>query len=106
MITYFVAFLCALMVGMALTLAIRNRALKLGWVDRNDSSRKIHASPIPRLGGIAIVAGFFAPLCALLIVDSAVGRIFRASPELIAGLFLGGITIALLGVYDDFRGAG
>src|SRR5262249_7089798 len=40
------------------------------------------------------------------IVDSAVGRIFRASPELIAGLFLGGITIALLGVYDDFRGAG
>jgi len=106
MITYFVAFLCSLMVGMALTLAVRNRALRFGWVDRNDSSRKIHAAPIPRLGGIAIVGGFFAPLCALLIIDTAVGRIFRANPELIAGLFAGGMVIALLGLYDDFHGAG
>ncbi len=106
MITYFVAFLCAWMVGMALTLVVRNRALRYGWLDRNNTSRKIHAAPIPRLGGIAIVAGFFAPLCALLIVDSSVGHTFRANPELISGLFLGGITIALLGMYDDFRGSG
>jgi UDP-GlcNAc:undecaprenyl-phosphate GlcNAc-1-phosphate transferase len=106
MITYFVTFLCALMVGLALTLSIRDHALKYGWLDRINSSRKIHAAPIPRLGGIAVVVGFFAPLFALLFVDSGVGQVFRRSPELIAGLFLGGTSIALLGMYDDLRGAG
>ncbi len=106
MITYFVTFLCALMVGIALTLSIRDHALKYGWLDRINSSRKIHAAPIPRLGGIAVVAGFFAPLFALLFIDSGVGKVFRSSPELIAGLFLGGTSIALLGMYDDLRGAG
>jgi len=105
MITYFVAFLFALMVGAAATVVVRNRALKYGWVDRVKDSRKIHSRPIPRLGGIALVTGFYAPLAALLVVDSSVGQTFRSSPEVVLGLFLGGSVIAALGVYDDFRGA-
>lgn len=106
MITYFVAFLCSLMVGATLTLVVRNRAYRFGWVDRVRSSRNVHQRPIPRLGGIAIVGGFCAPLIGLLVVDSSVGQMFRASPSLIAGLFVGGMAIAGLGLYDDLRGAG
>ncbi|HEX4620651.1 MAG TPA: MraY family glycosyltransferase [Myxococcaceae bacterium] len=106
MITYFVAFLFALMVGAALTLVVRNRALVYGWVDQIKTSRKIHAKPIPRLGGVAIVLAFFAPLTALLVVDSSVGLIFRSNPNVVWGLFAGGAAIAVLGLYDDFRGAG
>ena len=39
-------------------------------------------------------------------VDSGVGSQFMANPELIEGLFLGGLGIALLGLYDDLKGAG
>src|SRR5215813_1083692 len=106
MITYFVAFLCAVMVSTFLTVAVRNRALRYGWVDHRKTSRKIHGTPVPRLGGVAIVCGFFAPLFALLIVDSSLGRILRGNTDLLSGLFCGGISTAFLGLYDDFRGCG
>lgn len=106
MITFLVTFLVALMVALVLTLVVRNRALAWGWVDQANSSRKVHVRPIPRLGGIAIVSGFFAPLCALFFVDSGVGSLFRWHQELVWGLFTGGVAIATLGLYDDLQGAG
>ncbi len=106
MITCLVAFLCAVMVSTFLTLVVRNRALKLGFVDQAKTSRKIHGAPVPRLGGIGIVGGFFAPLLALLAVDSSVGRVFYGNPDLVSGLFCCGISTAFLGLYDDLRGSG
>ncbi|HEX8702861.1 MAG TPA: MraY family glycosyltransferase [Myxococcaceae bacterium] len=106
MITFLVTFLVALMVSLGLTVVVRNRALAWGWVDQANSSRKVHVRPIPRLGGVAIVAGFFAPLCALFLVDSGVGMLFRSHEELVWGLFCGGAAVAMLGLYDDLQGAG
>jgi UDP-GlcNAc:undecaprenyl-phosphate GlcNAc-1-phosphate transferase len=106
MITFFVAFLVSLMVALVLTLLVRNRAVAWGWLDQANSSRKVHVRPIPRLGGIGIVGGFFAPLCALFLVDSGVGHNFRSHRELVAGLFIGGAIIAALGLYDDLKGSG
>lgn len=106
MITFFVAFLVSLMVALVLTLVVRNRALAWGWLDQANSSRKVHVRPIPRLGGIGIVGGFFAPLCALFLTDSGVGYHFRSQKELVAGLFIGGAVIAGLGLYDDLKGTG
>ena len=106
MITYFVAFLSALMTSTVLTLVVRNRSLAWGLVDEAASSRKIHTRPIPRLGGIAIVGGFFTPLAALFIVDTGVGRTFLGQPGVVWGLMGGGLTIAALGLYDDLCGAG
>src|SRR5215471_20369600 len=106
MVTYAVAFLISLMVAAVLTPKIRNRAVQLGWYDQARSTRKVHLRPVPRLGGIAIVVAFFAPLTALLVVDSGVGHQFFANRDLVLALFLGGSVIALLGIYDDFRGSG
>ena len=83
MVTYAVAFLVALMVGAVLTLLVRNQAVQLGWFDQARSTRKVHARPVPRLGGIAIVVAFFAPMTALLVVDSGVGRQFLANRDLV-----------------------
>jgi UDP-GlcNAc:undecaprenyl-phosphate/decaprenyl-phosphate GlcNAc-1-phosphate transferase len=105
-ITDFVAFLLALMVGAVLTIVVRNFAVKLGWYDQTRSSRKVHRRPVPRLGGVAIVLAFNAPITALLFVDSSVALIFRQQRELILGLYLGGFAIAALGLYDDLYGAG
>ena len=106
MVTYAVAFLVALMVGAVLTLLVRNQAVQLGWYDQARSTRNVHLRPVPRLGGLAIVVAFFTPMTALLVVDSGVGRQFLASRDLVLSLFLGGSMIALLGIYDDFRGSG
>jgi UDP-GlcNAc:undecaprenyl-phosphate GlcNAc-1-phosphate transferase len=102
-----VAFMVALIVGWVMTYLVRNQAHARGWVEQaSNSSRKIHKKPIPRIGGVAIVLGCFAPLVALLVVDSSVGVTYRANPSVIAGLLGGGLLIAALGLYDDFRGAG
>ncbi|AKQ69014.1 Undecaprenyl-phosphate N-acetylglucosaminyl 1-phosphate transferase [Myxococcus hansupus] len=106
MITLFVAFFVSLMVALVLTRFVRDQAQAWGWLDQANSSRKVHVRPIPRLGGVGIVGGFFAPLCALFLVDSGVGHHFRSHTDLVAGLFLGGAVIVALGLYDDLRGAG
>ena len=101
-----VAFFTATLASAALTPAIRFLARHYGLLDHALSSRKVHGKPIPRMGGIAIVASFFAPLVALWFVNSEVGRRFYEDPRHAVGLFAGGAIIAALGVYDDLRGSG
>jgi UDP-GlcNAc:undecaprenyl-phosphate GlcNAc-1-phosphate transferase len=101
-----VAFLAAAATAAVLTPLVRTLSIRLGLLDQALGSRKLHGRPVPRLGGVAIVAAFYAPLVALLFVDSQVGQRFWAQDERAVGLFLGGLAIAALGVYDDVRGAG
>jgi UDP-GlcNAc:undecaprenyl-phosphate GlcNAc-1-phosphate transferase len=99
------AFLAAIVASGALTPVIRMVAQHFGALDHALTSRKIHGKAIPRLGGIAIVLAFYAPLVALLFVQSDVGSRFWAHPEKALGLLGGGLAIAALGVYDDLKGA-
>lgn len=106
MTTCTIALLLALVVSTLMTAFVQKCACARGWLEQpGRDSRKIHKRPIPRLGGIAIVAGCFAPLLALLFIDSGVGILYRAQPHLIVGLLVGGLVIAALGLYDDLRGA-
>ncbi len=106
MITAGVAFLLALAVALALTPVVRSLARRLGALDDpTRTERKIHGKAIPRLGGLAIAAAFYAPLVGLLLVDSEVGRRFSADSDKVLGLFVGGLAIVGLGVYDDIKGA-
>lgn len=99
-----IAFVIALAIAAALTPLVRNTALRLRLVDQPEG-RKIHTIPIPRLGGIAIVAAFYAPLLGLILFVPDAYAVFFEDPRLAAGLVGGGLAIAMLGVYDDLRGA-
>jgi UDP-GlcNAc:undecaprenyl-phosphate GlcNAc-1-phosphate transferase len=101
-----VAFLLALVTGALFTPLARRLAHRIGAMDHALSSRKVHKAPIPRLGGIAIVGAFYAPLVGLLFTDSSVGRLFFADERKAIGLLVGGAVIAVLGIYDDLKGAG
>jgi UDP-GlcNAc:undecaprenyl-phosphate GlcNAc-1-phosphate transferase len=101
-----VAFILSIVCGTILTPIVRRFALRIGALDHAWSSRKIHGRPIPRLGGVAIVLAFYAPLVGLLFFHAGVSEMFLAEREKVIGLFVGGIGVALLGVYDDLRGAG
>ncbi len=100
-----VAFLLSLVVAGALTPLVRRFALRLGLLDHAIGSRKIHGRPVPRLGGLAIMAGFYSPLLALAIYETGVGAMFYAHSKTALALLGGGLVIGALGVYDDIRGA-
>src|SRR3954447_26211089 len=101
-----VAFILSMLCGTLLTPLVRTMAYRMGALDHALSSRKIHGRPVPRLGGIAIVLAFYAPLVALLLFHTEVGQLCLAERDHVIGLFAGGVVIALLGLYDDLRGAG
>src|ERR1700722_3020122 len=74
--------------------------------DRNPPSQKVGAAPTPRLGGIAIVLGFYAPLIGLLFHNNMVAQRVYEEPQKIWALLVGGLAVFALGLYDDMHGAG
>lgn len=62
------------------------------FLDQPDA-RKVHGTPVPRCGGIAVFLGTVVPLLPLL-----------ADSRIIAGYAAGGTILALFGVVDDYRG--
>jgi UDP-GlcNAc:undecaprenyl-phosphate GlcNAc-1-phosphate transferase len=104
MITYTVAFATALLLSTALTPLVRTGALRLGLFDAV-SLRKVHTAPIPRLGGVAIVVAFYAPFLGLALYRNGAHELLYGDRLRVVGFALGGLLIALLGLYDDIRGA-
>lgn len=84
-------FVIAFAVSLLSTPWVARLAFRIGAVDQ-PSKRKIHHRVMPRLGGLAVFAGF-AVAAAFLGVDSRLG-----------GLLAGGTVILLLGILDDTRG--
>ena len=101
-----VALFLACLVSALLTPLLRRFALKHRLFDDHVSTRKVHGRPIPRLGGLAIAAAFYAPLLALLVETSSVGDVFYASSRMAWAFLAGGAVICGLGLLDDIRGSG
>lgn len=74
----------------ALTPLVKIAAKKVGAMDVPKDNRRMHKTPIPRMGGLAIFAGF---LVSFLIF----GKIDRE----LQGILLGAVIIVVMGVLDD-----
>jgi UDP-GlcNAc:undecaprenyl-phosphate GlcNAc-1-phosphate transferase len=90
-VVFFIAFLFAFLV----TPLVEKTAFRIGAVDM-PTARKVHARPMPRLGGVAI---YFSLLIAF---GFALLRFQKFTPE-IWGILLGGSAILVVGVIDDLR---
>lgn len=88
------AAMAAFVVALILTPAVRWLALRIGAVDV-PTGRKVHLQAMPRLGGVAIWAGFTLSTCALGWFKPEIWR-----PEM-TGLLIGSFGIVLVGVADD-----
>lgn len=86
----------ALLLAISGTPVMRMVALRLGVID-TPNARKIHASPVPRMGGAAIYIAF---LMALIFLGD-----LRYIKEVI-GIFIGATMMSLMGVVDDKWGLG
>jgi len=114
-LVYAYALLSSFVMAAALTAVLRRMAPRLGWVD-HPGDRKIHTSPIPVAGGIAIVVTFYFVIAAHLLVLPAARGLnlewinqqildFLGEQHLrkLAGIFAGGILIFVLGFVDDLK---
>ena len=100
MIPYLLVGLVAAATTFATTPFVRAFSLRFGAVD-HPSDRKVHATPTPTLGGMALFLG----LVVAGVVASQMREfegIFTQSSEA-AGILAGGLIIFALGVVDDLR---
>ncbi len=91
-------FLVSYLVAVALTPLIRRVALRIGAVD-HPSSRKIHESSTPLLGGVAV---YFAFLIAILANTAGLVAPLVLNEGML-GVLAGGTLLLLVGVRDDIR---
>jgi UDP-GlcNAc:undecaprenyl-phosphate GlcNAc-1-phosphate transferase len=99
------AFLLAMAITAALTPLVRKGALSIGAVDE-PAARRVHTRRVPRLGGVAIVAGFFLPLLILFGLKTHAGVIFFSTGRITIGLIVGAMLIVAAGLVDDLKGLG
>lgn len=96
MTPYLLMAASALMLAIGSTPVMRLVALRFGVIDR-PAARKIHANPVPLLGGAAIYIAFIIVL--LLLGD-------RRYVSEVVGIFIGATLVSLMGVVDDRWGLG
>src|SRR5947209_8425423 len=89
--TSLIAFTVSLIASLSLTVPVRQLALRVGMVD-HPGPRKVHLTPIPLLGGLAMYCGVV-----LAILVSMDGQA-RAQ---IVGILAGATLAALVGILDD-----
>ncbi len=85
-----VAVLCAALLAYVSTPLIRVLAFRFGAVDVPRDNRRMHKTPIPRMGGVAIYLAY-------TIATLAFGDF---SPVLIS-IWIGGTMLVILGIFDD-----
>src|SRR6267378_4220695 len=99
------AFILALVIAALLTPNLRRFAEARGLLDEPKDSRRVHRRAVPRIGGLSIIAAFYASLVGLLVYEPELGRYFYSKGWVGFSFLLGGLAIAALGLYDDLRGA-
>ncbi len=80
----------ALFISHLLTPHVKTFAEKVGAIDVPRDSRRVHNHPIPRMGGLAIFAGFVLSVL-----------IFAEMSTQVMGMLIGAIIIAAMGAVDD-----
>lgn len=98
MVGYFIVLgVAAVVTGATSALSIP-LARRVGWV-AHPNERSMHATPIPDVGGIALLAGFLAGLAVAWRMDQF-REMFRDNSEPM-GVMLAGIIIVAVGALDD-----
>jgi UDP-GlcNAc:undecaprenyl-phosphate GlcNAc-1-phosphate transferase len=87
------AFVSAAATVLVLTPLIARYAARIGGLDEGGDRPRVHGTPVPRIGGLAIVVGILIPSAILLKPEG---------PYL--GILVGTLLCGLLGLVDDIRG--
>jgi UDP-GlcNAc:undecaprenyl-phosphate GlcNAc-1-phosphate transferase len=98
-------FLVSFLTTLVLTPVAIRFAYRKKWIDEPDGRRKLHRTPVPRVGGLVILVGFLVALLYFAIVGrfapESVAQDIRLPHPIIIGA---AILVAFVGTWDDLRG--
>lgn len=101
-----IAFVLALITTFVITPYTIKLARKLGAVDTPKDARRVNKVTMPRLGGLAIIAGFIVSIIYLLIILSVEGSINLLEDNnhmKLIGFLIGGLIISIVCFIDDLK---
>jgi UDP-GlcNAc:undecaprenyl-phosphate GlcNAc-1-phosphate transferase len=84
-----------------LTPLARDFARARGWVDRPDGRRKLHLTPVPRLGGVAVFVAFALTCVLLITLEGIRGLGSGISAAAYLHLLVACAAVAGVGIIDD-----
>jgi UDP-GlcNAc:undecaprenyl-phosphate GlcNAc-1-phosphate transferase len=87
-----------------LTPLCRDIFLQLNFVDQPDTDRKLHRSPVPRLGGVPIVLSYVGALGLTLLLGPSTASIYVAHKQLLWSLLPAAGLVFITGIADDIIG--
>ncbi len=90
MVKLLAALTVAVLVSYFATPLVKSLAYKIGAIDVPKDNRRMHKTPIPRLGGLAIFIAFLFSVILFADIDRQM-----------QGILLGAVMIVVLGVMDD-----
>lgn len=96
---YIICFVIAFIISLILTPIVRKISLKLNILDIPHSDVKTHKLPVPYLGGVSIIIGFWLSILIIrLITHFPTGTLYS-----LRGILYGSLIICLLGLIDDIK---
>lgn len=102
-----IAFLLAFITAFVITPYTIKLAKKVGAVDSPKDERRINKKVMPRLGGLAVIAGFLVSLIYLLSIMGIEGSINLGEEQYylkLVGFLLGALVIIITCFIDDIKG--
>ncbi len=101
--TYLFTYLCSALLAFVTTPIVIYVACTLKIYD-NPDVRKVHASAIPRIGGLAIFFSATGLVITALFLDNTIGEAFRGAQTRIVALLAASTFIFIVGFIDDLFG--
>ena len=101
-----IAFVLAFITTFVITPYTIKLARKLGAVDTPKDARRVNKVTMPRLGGLAIIAGFIVSIIYLLIIlsiENSINLIEDSNHMKLIGFLIGGLIISLVCFIDDLK---
>ncbi len=99
-----VVFAAACATSVVATTIVARIALRIGLVDRPDGRRKLHATPTPLGGGLAVFLASGATLAGLLLLENPWRAHLVAHASYLVSLWLASAVIVVVGLADDWIG--
>ena len=100
MLTYLAVYLGAMSLALLVTPLIIHFAHRMNCLDI-PCVRKVHASAVPRVGGIAIVFASLTMTITIFALHNKIGNAFRLGEEPIVALLIASLLIFFTGLVDD-----
>lgn len=102
-----IAFMIAFLASFMATPHTIKIARKLGAVDTPKDDRRINKITMPRLGGLAVILGFFLSIIYLLItltIESKIDLMENDMIKKLIGFLIGALIIGVVCFFDDVKG--